>query len=183
MKPPLLLHICCGPCALHVIDLLAPRFALGGFFYNPNIHPPEEHDLRRAELVRIAADRGLDLECAEYDYDRWFAAVRGLEQEPERGRRCEVCIRLRLERTFAAARAGGFAAVATTLAIGRLKSTAQVNRLGLEIAANGPVIFLAENFKRHGGVEIARDKARALAVRRQSYCGCIYSRPPSPSSR
>lgn len=175
MKPKLLLHICCGICALHVFDLLEPHFAISGFFYNPNIQPPREYEFRRCELERAAASRGFPVVFAAYDFRRWFVAVRGLEHEPERGRRCDVCFNLRLEKTFATAHANGFAAVATTLSIGRQKSSEQINRQGRLLEEKFGISFLAENFKRRDGAAITHAKATALGVRAQNYCGCVYS--------
>jgi epoxyqueuosine reductase len=175
MKPKLLLHICCGVCSLHVVDVLRPRFEVSGFFYNPNIHPKSEYDFRRRQLERAAAQRGFPVEYAEYDFRRWFSAVRGLEKEPERGRRCEVCISLRLERTFRHASENGFSVVASTLSIGRQKSTPQINSQGAQLEARFDISFLAENFKSRDGSAITRAKAAALGVGAQNYCGCVYS--------
>ena len=99
----------------------------------------------------------------------WFAAVRGLEREPERGRRCPLCFRFRLEKAFRHAREHAFDAVASTLSISPYKVAAQINEQGLALAREYGVEFLPENFKKHDGFLVAREQAAALGVRQQDY--------------
>jgi hypothetical protein len=172
----LLLHVCCGPCAPHVLELLRGRYDVTGFFYNPNIQPRREYEFRRLEVERLAARLGWSVVVPDHDMAAWFAAVRGLEREPERGRRCAVCFRLRLERTFRHARDHGFAAVASTLSISPYKSTAQINEQGLALAREYGIAFLAENFKSRDGFAAARRRAAELGIRHQDYCGCAFSK-------
>ena len=135
MKQKLLLHVCCGPCSLYVLQKLQADFAVSGFFYNPNIQPFREYEFRRLELAKIAEKFAWPMVYAAYDMREWFAAIRGLEREPERGRRCPVCFRFRLEKAFLYAREHGFDVVASTLSISPYKVTAQINEQGL---AAGP---------------------------------------------
>ena len=172
----LLLHVCCGPCAPHVLELLRADYEVTGFFYNPNIQPRREYEFRRLEVERLAARLGWSVVIPPYDMEAWFAAVRGLEREPERGRRCPVCFRLRLERAFRHARDHGFAAVASTLSISPYKSTAQINEQGLALAQEHGIAFLAENFKGQDGFTAARRRAAELGIRHQDYCGCVFSK-------
>lgn len=176
MKPTLLLHACCGGCAATVIRLLGERYAVSAFFFNPNIHPRREWEFRREEFLRLAKICGCPAIVPPYDLTEWFAVVRGLEQEPERGRRCTACFRLRLERTFVHARDNGFAAVASTLSISPYKSTAQINAEGARLQQEFGIPFLPENFKSHDGHSRGRRLADELGVRRQDTCGCTYSR-------
>lgn len=172
----LLVHLCCGPCSLEVVERLRQRHAVTGFFYNPNIHPLREYEFRLQELQRLSALLGRETVYAEYDFPRWFEAVRGLEDEPERGLRCRVCIGLRLRRTFEHAREHGFSLVATSLAVSPYKSLPLIHSVGEELAAEFSIPFLAENFRRDQGYERTRERARALGVWFQNYCGCVYSR-------
>jgi len=172
----LLLHVCCGPCSPYVLQTLRGDFQVSGFFYNPNIQPSREYEFRRLEVARLAEKLAWPVVYAPYDMREWFAAVRGLEHEPERGRRCAVCFRFRLEKTFRHAREHGFDAVASTLSISPYKATAQINEQGLALAREYDIEFLAENFKKRDGWRAACEQAAALGVRHQEYCGCVFSK-------
>ena len=173
----LLLHVCCGPCSPYVLERLrASGFQVTGFFCNPNIQPFREYEFRRLEVARLAEKLAWPVLFPAYGMMEWFAAVRGLEREPERGRRCSLCFQLRLRKTFLYARANGFDAVASTLSISPYKSTVQVNEQGLALARETGVEFLAENFKKRDGWQVARLKAAALGIRHQDYCGCVFSK-------
>ena len=176
MKKQLLLHVCCGPCSLHVLQKLQADFAVSGFFYNPNIQPFREFAFRRLEVEKIAATLGWTMVYGAYDMEEWFAAVRGFEREPERGRRCTICFRFRLEKAFRYAREHAFDVVASTLSISPYKATAQINEQGLALAREYGVEFLPENFKKHGGFLIARRQAELFGVKHQDYCGCVFSK-------
>jgi len=176
MKEKLLLHICCGPCSLYVWRKLQTDFAVSGFFYNPNIQPFAEHEFRRRELVKIAEKYAWPVVYAPVDLHDWFAAIRGLEKEKERGARCPVCFRFRLEKAFRHAREHGFDVVASTLSISPSKATAQINEQGYALAEKYGIAFLAENFKKQDGFLISRREGQALGVRRQDYCGCAFSK-------
>src|SRR5512138_1074625 len=138
-----LLHICCAPDAAHGVPaMLAEGFRVTGHFFNPNIQPAEEY-ARRLDATRmlqaaipfpLVVEGGFEAE--------WEAAVRGLEHEKERGKRCEACVRLRLRRTAEAAREGGFDAFASVLTVSRLKSARMVNPIGQEEAARAGVVFV-----------------------------------------
>jgi hypothetical protein len=176
VKKKLLLHICCGPCSIFVWQKLQADFELNGFFYNPNIQPFAEHEFRRLELAKIAEKFAWPMVYAPYDLPGWFAAIRGLEKEKERGARCPVCFRFRLEKVFAYAREHGFDCVASTLSISPSKVTAQINQQGMALAEKYGIAFLAENFKKKDGFLISRRQGDELGVRHQDYCGCAYSK-------
>ncbi len=176
MKPRLLLHVCCGPCAPYVLQLLRAEYDVTGFFFNPNIQPFREHEFRRREVAILAEKLSWEVVFAHYEMKEWFAAVRGLEREPERGRRCPLCFRFRLEKAFRHAREHGFDIVASTLSISPYKSTAQINEQGLALAGEYGVAFLPENFKKKDGFLAARRKASELGIRHQDYCGCVFSK-------
>jgi len=176
VKKKLLLHICCAPCSLYVWQKLQADFELSGFFYNPNIQPLAEYEFRRLELVKIAEKFAWPMVYASYDLRDWFSAIRGLEGEAERGARCSVCFRFRLEKTFCYAREHGFECVASTLSISPSKVTAQINEQGIALAEKYGIAFLAENFKKKNGFLISRKQGDELGVRHQDYCGCVYSK-------
>ncbi|MBN2398971.1 MAG: epoxyqueuosine reductase QueH [Candidatus Aminicenantes bacterium] len=176
MKKKLLLHICCAPCSLYVWRKLQADFELSGFFFNPNIQPRAEYEFRRQELEKIAEKLAWPVLYAPYDLYGWFSVVRGLEKEKERGARCPLCFKFRLGKVFQYAREHGFDMVASTLSISPQKITAQINEQGNALAEKYGIVFLAENFKKKDGFLIGRKEGRALGVRSQNYCGCVYSK-------
>ncbi len=171
----LLLHICCGPCATHVFEVLRERFELTGYLYNPNIHPEEEYRLRAEAVKRWAQQVGLALLEGPYEPEVWHRATQGMSAEAEGGKRCEVCFRLRLDTTARTAQRQGFRCFATTLTVGPTKRAAVVNRIGREAAQPYALAFSEEDFKKHGGFQRSLELSRAFGLYRQHYCGCIYS--------
>ena len=112
----------------------------------------------------------------EYDADQWFRAVAGMEHEEEGGRRCEVCYRMRLEKTVSVAQAQGFQQVATTLTVSPHKKATTINRLGRELTGTGDVTFYEADFKKRDGFKKSCELSKKLGFYRQNYCGCIYSK-------
>lgn len=173
--PRLLLHLCCAPCSTHVVQVLREQFHLAGHFYNPNIHPQEEYLRRAAEMERYAGSIGLALLVSRYDTQRWREAVRGLEDEPEGGRRCLACYRLRLEDTAAMARREGFTHFTTTLSISPHKRAGAINAIGQEVAPRHGLQFYAADFKKKDGFTRSLRLSREAGLYRQDYCGCEFS--------
>ncbi len=167
------LHICCGVCAAGVTERLAAEGHLVlGLFYNPNIHPLEEYQ-RRLEVARtVSRKMGFPLEVAPYVPEGWLRETAALESEPEGGKRCEVCFRLRLKKTYLLMKDWGGDAFTTTLTVSPHKSAAVVNQVGVEI---GGEKFLARDFKKQEGFKRAMALAKEWALYRQDYCGCVYS--------
>ena len=134
-RPQLLLHACCAPCSSATLERLADHFDVTILYYNPNIAPPEEYHRREAELERFVRDagyaaRGITVVELPYDPQEFYTAVKGLENEPERGERCTVCYRMRLERAAQYARAHGFNWFTTTLSISPVKDPVRLNTIG-----------------------------------------------------
>lgn len=183
-RPPLpapaqsiLLHSCCAPCAGEIIDaLLASDIKTTVFFYNPNIHPQAEYELRKQENIRFCAQRGVPFVDADYDMDNWFARVRGLEDAPERGARCTVCFDMRFERTALYAHEHGFSLMSSTLGISRWKDMRQINASGERAAArwNG-MAYWTFNWRKNGGSQRMVELAKRENFYQQEYCGCVYS--------
>ncbi len=175
MKPKLLLHICCGPCATAVVRRLRNDYEVVGCFDNPNIAPAEEYYRRLAEVERLSALWHVLVDAPAYDHDRFLAAVRGLEEEPEGGRRCAACFALRLDAAAAAAKANGCTVMATTLTIGRNKRASVINPLGRAAAERHGIAFLAGDWKKQDGARHSAAMAKELGMYRQNYCGCEFS--------
>lgn len=175
MKKKLLLHVCCAPCAVYVVEVLEADYEVTLFFYNPNIHPEKEYLFRRSELERIAKLKEWRVVYPGYDMREWFERHKGLKDEPERGKRCSLCFRMRLETAFAYAKAEGYDVVASTLSISPYKATRQINEQGERLSKEFGVAFLPENFKKRDGHNKAREMSRQLGIKHQTWCGCVYS--------
>lgn len=149
------------------------------FYFNPNIYPRSEYEVRKAEAVRFVTSLGLDFVDADYDHLRWLDAVRGLEGEPERGARCLRCFGVRLEAAVAYAEAHGYGVVATTLASSRWKNLEQINQAGQEAAARHPgVVFWTQNWRKGGLQERRNQLLKSYGFYNQLYCGCEFSLRP-----
>ena len=169
----IVLHICCGVCAAGVVERLTLEgHQVHGLFYNPNIHPRQEYDRRLEVACKVAKELNFPLEVPPYTPEEWFKETKSLENEPEGGRRCEVCFRLRLKRAYLYMKDCGVDAFTTTLTISPHKSADVINRVGQEI---GGERFLVRDFKKKEGFKRAMELARKWALYRQNYCGCIYS--------
>ena len=167
------LHICCAVCAAGVVERLAAEgHEVFGLFFNPNIHPLEEYERRLEAAHTVARELKFPLEAGPYTPDEWLQATDSLENDPEGGRRCEVCFRLRLQKTYLYLEEHGWDAFTTTLTIGPRKSADVVNRVGREIGGDR---FLVRDFKKKAGFQRATELAKKWALYRQNYCGCIYS--------
>ena len=174
-RKKILLHVCCGPCSTEVISRLAAESELVLFFYNPNIFPKEEYERRLAEAERFAADRNIRFISGDWDHDGWLEAVKGLEQEPEGGKRCAVCFAFRLGRAAAMARQEGAEGFTTTLTISPHKKATDVNSAGKEAGEKEGVSFIQEDFKKKDGFLKSCKAAREAGMYRQDYCGCEFS--------
>ncbi|HAV10250.1 MAG TPA: hypothetical protein DCX22_01340 [Dehalococcoidia bacterium] len=167
------LHICCGICAAGTAQTLQSEgHDVIGFFCNSNIHPRQEY-IKRLEVARIVSDKlGFSLHEAPYTPDEWLEATAALKNEPEGGKRCELCFRIRLQETYAYLQKCGADAFTTTLTISPHKPATIVNAIGEEIAGD---LFLQRDFKKKEGFKKAMQQAREWELYRQDYCGCLYS--------
>ncbi len=171
-----LLHVCCAPDAAHGVPaLLAEGFRVTGHFFNPNIQPVEEYAKRLDATLRLQAAIPFPLTVEGGFEAEWEDAVLGMEDQKERGKRCEACVRLRLRRTAEAARESGHDAFASVLTVSRNKNARMVNPIGREEAARAGVAFIdADMGKNDGYNDSVRTTAR-LGIYRQDYCGCRFS--------
>ena len=172
----MLLHICCGPCATHVIEILRRDFMVTGYFSNSNIHPPEEYLLRLDAAREVCRRMEIPLVEDEYSPERFSGAVMGLEHEPENGARCTVCYRLRLSCAARFASEHMFDVMASTLTVGPMKKAVQINPIGEEEAGRAGVEFLAADWKKRDGYRRSCELSKEFGIYRQHYCGCAFSR-------
>lgn len=176
-KNNILVHACCAPCAAFVSQkLLNDNYLPILYFYNPNIHPYDEYVIRRDELIRFAKDRKIELLIEEPDVDNWFLAVKGLENEPEKGKRCSVCFDLRLRKTAEKSLELGINTFTTVLTISPHKNATVINSIGESLANDFKVNFLKENFKKNDGFKKSLELSKKYGFYRQNYCGCIFSK-------
>ena len=178
--PTLLLHSCCAPCSSYVIEYLSQYFSITVFYYNPNISPEEEYRFRSSEQKRLIAEMPVKYPVTyideEYDSRQFFDAVKGLEHEPEGGRRCEKCFELRLGRTIQLAKEMGFDYAATTLSISPLKNAQLLNEIGKRLSEKQGVNWLGSDFKKKGGYKRSTELSKEYGLYRQNYCGCVFSK-------
>lgn len=182
----LLLHACCAPCSSYCIEYLSEYFDITVFYYNPNIYPSEEYDKRVAEIKKfinsIRVKNKLELVEGKYDPGSFYEAVKGLENEPEGGARCEKCFRLRLNEAAIAAKKYNCQMFTTTLTISPLKDAQLLNRLGQEIGKREGVEYLFSDFKKRNGFKRSIELSAEYDLYRQNYCGCIFSKRSDPAA-
>ena len=179
-RASLLLHSCCGPCSSYVLEYLWDKFALTVLFYNPNIHPQQEYEWRKAEQLRLiesyrALGRPIDFLDCDHHPEAFAAGSVGLESQPEGGLRCRVCFAFRLEETARRAAQGSFDFFGTTLTVSPHKNAALINEIGLALAEKTHVAFLPSDFKKRDGYRRSIALSREYDLYRQDYCGCTFS--------
>lgn len=178
--PRLLLHACCAPCSSAVLEYLSQYFAITLLYYNPNIAPLEEYQKREAELRRLVSQmkftHPVELLPCQYDGQAFVQAARGLEGEPEGGKRCEACFRLRLRYAAQEAARLRFDYYTTTLSISPMKNAPLLNQLGEEIGREFGVAHLPSDFKKKDGYKRSVQLSKEYDLYRQDYCGCAFSK-------
>lgn len=181
LSPPngekrLLLHSCCAPCAGEIMEAVASAdIETTIFFYNPNIHPVDEYELRKEENVRFAKKLGMSIIDGDYDKNEWFERTKGQENEPERGARCTTCFDMRFEVTAKYAKEYGFDLISSTLGISRWKDMNQINGCGHRSGALHNVPYWDFNWRKQGGSSRMLELSKKEEFYQQEYCGCVYS--------
>lgn len=172
-----LMHSCCAPCAGDLMQRMKESdIDVTIFFYNPNIHPKKEYQIRKEENIRFAQKLGIKFIDADYDVQNWFARAKGLENEPERGERCTKCFDMRFERTALYAFENGFDTITSSLGISRWKNMDQINDCGIRAANNYDGInYWTYNWRKGGGSARMYEIAKEENFYKQEYCGCIFS--------
>ena len=173
----LLLHSCCAPCSGEVMEaLIFSGIDFTIYFYNPNIHPLKEYELRKEENIRFAEKHNIPFVDGDYDTDNWFARAKGMEHEPERGIRCTMCFDMRFERTALFAHENGFPVISSSLGISRWKNFDQINDCGIRAAGHYPgITYWTFNWRKKGGSSRMLDISKKEHFYMQEYCGCAYS--------
>ena len=174
-KPKLLLHSCCGPCSTHVIFVLENHFDITVIYYNPNIEPEEEYLKRKNEQIKFLKEKNIPLLDIDYNHDEFIKLSRGLENEPEGGKRCSLCINHRLVVTKEKALENHFEYFGTTLTVSPHKNSELINNLGNALQDN-KIKYLFSDFKKENGYLDSIRLAKEYNLYRQDYCGCLYSK-------
>jgi predicted adenine nucleotide alpha hydrolase (AANH) superfamily ATPase len=172
-----LLHSCCAPCSGSVMEMMHQSgLELTIYFYNPNIHPEKEYEIRKNENIRYAEKLGIPFVDADYDVDQWFAMAKGHEWDPERGERCSKCFEMRFVKTAHYASLQGFSLFTSCLGISRWKDFDQVTKAGIKAASLFPGVRYWEfNWRKNGGSARMYEISKEEEFYQQQYCGCIYS--------
>ena len=177
--PRLLLHSCCAPCSSYVLEYLSEFFEIVIFYYNPNIYPESEYYMRLAEQQKLIRDmhfkHPVSFLAGDYDRERFYEMVRGMENLKEGGARCFKCYELRLRETAEQAVKSWFDYFTTTLSISPMKNAKTLNSIGLEIAQEYGVKYLTSDFKKKNGYKRSTELSKKYGLYRQDYCGCEYS--------
>lgn len=180
-KEKILLHICCAVCGAYLVELLKEKFGVILYYYNPNIWPEEEYN-RRLESVKLLAKHfDVELIIGEYNHYYWLEKIKGLESEPEGGKRCEVCFKERLLESLNCAIEKKIKYFTTTLPVSPYKSKELINEIGKQINSD-KTVFLSfseiEKMFQKDKKELwrkTRELARFLNFYHQKYCGCEFS--------
>jgi epoxyqueuosine reductase len=176
VRPRLLLHVCCGPCATAVVERLDDAYEVELFWFNPNIEPEDEYERRLAAARQLAAQTGRRLVEKSDGREEFGRISEGREDEAEGGERCRLCYELRLRTTMDVARAEGIGVMACTLSISPHKDARVINEVGQGLTQTRGVQFLSEDFSQSDGFRRSVEMSRALGLYRQNYCGCLASR-------
>ncbi|MBQ3307241.1 MAG: epoxyqueuosine reductase QueH [Bacilli bacterium] len=176
----LLLHACCAPCSSAVLERLSSYFQITIFYYNPNITEEDEYQKRIHELKRFVSmyqtKYKIDILEGKYEPEKWWEISKGLENEPERGKRCYKCYELRLEETAKVAEEFNFPYFCTTLTLSPHKNANWINEIGEKLDQNYKPHYLYSDFKKKNGYKRSIELSKEYDLYRQDYCGCIFSK-------
>lgn len=176
----LLLHACCAPCSSACLERLGNYFRATIFYYNPNITEEDEYKKRLNEISNFIKKfkTKYEIKLIEGDYDPkvFFNMAEGLENEPERGKRCYKCYQLRLEETARIADKYNFKYFCTTLTLSPHKNSNWVNEIGSELDKKYNSTYLYSDFKKKNRYKRSIELSKEYNLYRQDYCGCIFSK-------
>ena len=176
---PLLLHACCAPCSSAVLERIGNYFKVTIFYYNPNITNEDEYYKRVNEIKKFISSfktkYPISLEEGSYNSKDFFDISKGLEKEPERGRRCYKCYHLRLNETARIADKLGYDYFCTTLTLSPHKNSNWINEIGEELNNKYNSTYLYSDFKKKNGYKRSIELSKEYNLYRQDYCGCVYS--------
>ncbi|AQW83785.1 putative DUF208 domain protein [Campylobacter pinnipediorum subsp. pinnipediorum] len=173
----MLVHICCSVDSHYFLQKLRadlPDENLVGYFYDPNIHPYSEFLLRFEDVKRSCDKLGIKLICGDYDYDSWLQGTKGLEDEPEKGKRCSYCFDFRVGNSAKKATEIGEKTITTTLLMSPKKDFEQLTNSLKKAVENTQIEIYAKDYRKNGGTNEQFTLAKKDKLYHQNYCGCIF---------
>ena len=180
LTPSLLMHSCCAPCSSYCLEYLSRYFNITVLYYNPNIFPKEEYEYRITEQEKLINSmkfvNPVKFISTDYTPEDFYINVKGLENEPEGGKRCEKCFEIRLKYVANLAKKLNFDYFVTTLSISPMKDSTKLNTIGLQIEKEVGVKYLISDFKKKNGYKRSVELSKEYELYRQNYCGCVYSK-------
>ncbi len=177
MNSSILLHACCAICAGYPIQKLKEEGKEPlVFFSNDNIDTKEEFDRRKEALILLCKHLNVKYIIDDYTPDLYLEKIKGLEQEPERGNRCDKCIQLRLEKTAKKALDTGITNFTTTLVISPHKNYDKITNIGKTVGQLYNLNYIGINFRKNDGFLKTNKIAKELGLYRQNYCGCKFAK-------
>lgn len=180
-KPKLVLHCCCGPCAAGAIPFLTEKFDIVAFYCNSNLESKQEYEKRLLGLRKIVGyfkkqGKKIKIVKSKFEHNNFLKDVKGLENTPEGGARCEKCFFERLEKTAVFAKKKNFDCFATTLTTSPHKNFEKINKIGQKVSLKNNIKYLESNFKKQDGFVNGLKIAKQLELYLQSFCGCEFSK-------
>lgn len=172
------MHICCSVDSHYFItelQKLYPNENLIGLFYDPNIHPKSEYELRYLDVKRSCDKIGIKLYKGSYEYKQWLNATKGFENEPEKGERCKVCFCERLGKSVRFAKKLGETSLTTTLLTSPKKNFKQLQQTLQKECVQFDIKFITPDFRKNGGTQKQFELAKEQMLYHQNYCGCLFA--------
>lgn len=176
-KPGLLLHVCCAPCSAYLVrEILNPEFDVTLYFYNSNLDTEDEYNARLKWVQLVAEQNKITLIIEPYNHQAWLGQVSGHGADPERGARCLICYRDRLDKTAELAKEKNFDYFSTSLLVSPYKDTKALINISQELAGKHGVKFLDRDFQINDTYKKSQELARELGFYRQKFCGCEFTK-------
>ncbi|MCR4675855.1 MAG: epoxyqueuosine reductase QueH [Sphaerochaetaceae bacterium] len=171
MGERILVHCCCGPCATSSVKrLIDEGWDVVLHYQNNNIYPEEENTKRYEELFKVARSYGVPVIKSDYDHEDWLKWIQGYEDEPELGKRCQLCYEYNLRAARKMADELGIEKITTTLTVSRFKKSSLIFEQGEKFEGYEPY-----DFKKKAGFENSIRISKEMGLYRQGYCGCEFS--------
>ena len=174
----MIVHICCSVDSHFFLKQLKKDFPnedIVGFFYNPNIHPYSEYQLRLFDVEYSCKKLGIKLIKGTYDINNWFKIVKGFEKEPEKGSRCNICFNNRLNVTAQKTVELKHRSFTTTLLMSPLKSQEKIKQIGCNLTQKYKIQFVFKDYRSGQGMHLQAKEVKQNNIYRQNYCGCMFA--------
>ncbi|HAF07069.1 TPA: hypothetical protein DCG82_01530 [candidate division WOR-3] len=175
----LILHTCCGPDLTYSYKFFSRRYNVISLFVNDNIDSEDEFNRRYEEVFKVAKYFSFESIKLKYENNNFLENITGLENEPEMGKRCEICHLINFKKVAKFCKENGYNLFSTTLTISPHKNVELINSVGEKVAKEFGIVFIKENLRKNDGFKESVKISKELNLYRQNYCGCIFSRGKS----